>query len=199
MHVLRRYKRCLFGDNFVLSEWITAAFANGGKRFRNGSDVFYNADLKDVVFREKGACVLSFALRNPASIVGGAAGLSRPIEHARVTPIVPSTDRRLPSQKVPACVKWFNDELDETPLMTCLSNVGPLTGDLDNAQNAVIHEMRALPSRSIESLVELAVSENINNSADDWGVLHVRGITHLVYTMEILLWNIYIGFSSITF
>jgi hypothetical protein len=186
-------KSTLYGDTSVVFSATTlfdvsgspATFANGGKKFRNGSDVLSDARLKDFVFREKGACILSFSLRHPASIVGGAAARSRPIEHAHVIPMIPSTDPRLPSHKVPACVKWFNDELDGTPRMTGLSNVGPLTDDLDTAQTSVINQMRTLPSRSVEAAVELSVSENANNNADSWGVQHIRGITHLVYTMGI--------------
>src|SRR5229473_2560534 len=60
-------------------------FSNGGRRFRDGSNLLHN--YKDIVFRERGACIHSFVQVNPGSLAAGPAGRSLAVENAHVCAI----------------------------------------------------------------------------------------------------------------
>ena len=87
-------------------------FCNGGQSYRERDLIRHH---KDILFRERGACIHSFAQVNPASLVPGAAGRAAPLRCPAVFPINEQPDPRALGAPVPASAKWLNDELDTLP------------------------------------------------------------------------------------
>ena len=65
-------------------------FSDGGSRFRDGSRLLQ--PYHDFYFRERGACIHSFSLVNPGSLIAGPAGLAFAVNDAHVCPISGAVD-----------------------------------------------------------------------------------------------------------
>ena len=71
-----------------------ATFCNGGMRFRSSTLL---SAYRDVLFRERGACIHSFSQVNPNSVNAGAAGKTIALEHAFVFPLNGIPEPRAPA------------------------------------------------------------------------------------------------------
>jgi hypothetical protein len=167
-------------------------FSKGGPRFRDGSTLLSN--YKDVVFRERGACIHSFAQVNPGSLLAGPAGRSPAVEEAYVFPLSGTIDRRAPSAAVPAPVKWLNDELDEIPSLSSMYHAAPLAVQADAAHQTNVAALRAISAQSTTRAIKLAAKESKVEHADEWQVLESEALRHVVYTLDIIS----VGFPSPT-
>ena len=158
-------------------------FSNGGMMFR--SSTLLSAH-RDVLFRERGACIHSFVQVNPNSLNPGAAGKTIALDRAYVFPLNPTPDPRAPSAAVPACVKWLNDELDTLPsLSTQYPNVA-LVNQADAVHKQSIAALRAISAQSAAHAVKLASSQSSAQHADEWDRTEVDAIEHLVDTLDIV-------------
>jgi hypothetical protein len=95
-----------------------STFCNGGEPQRPGNPL---ENLKDAVFRERGASIHSFRLLNPDVLPLGAAGRRFIVEDATVHSFLELNDPRAKGGIVPAVVKWVNDELDD-PQKSVIAN-----------------------------------------------------------------------------
>jgi hypothetical protein len=160
-------------------------FSNGGTRFRDGSDLL-NA-YKDVVFRERGACIHSFAQINPASLAAGPAGRALAIENAHVHTLTEEADPRTPGDAVPACVKWINDELDGRAGLNSTYPTVPLATALDATHKQTVAALRLVKPKSITHCVALAAQgSQAKGNADEWDRIESEAIEHLVDTLDIV-------------
>jgi hypothetical protein len=158
-------------------------FSNGGTRFRSSALL---SAYRDVLFREKGACVHSFAQINPNSLRAGAASKTIAIEHAEVFPLNATADPRTPSAPVPACVKWLNDELDSLESLPTLYPTVPFVGAASATHQRSVADLRVLPAKTVNHMVKLATSKSNAKHADEWGQTEADAIEHLVHTLNIV-------------
>lgn len=157
-------------------------YSKGGPRYR-GSELL--KDHFDNYFRERGACIQSFAVVNPGSLQAGAAGKQLAIERAFVFPLYGVTDPRVPGNVVPASVKWLNDELDD---MRSLADKYPddkLKTDLNDVHQSVVVGLRSLQSAQANRTLLLATSDAKERNADNWDEEERHALKHVVDTLDI--------------
>lgn len=159
-------------------------FSRGGPRFRDGSNLLH--DYKDVFFRERGACIHSFAQINPGSLIAGAAGRSLAVENAHVCPISGPPEPRAPAADVPASVKWLNDELDQVQSLSLRYPTAPLSAQVDIAHQQNNAALRGIASQSATHAVRLAAQESKTENADYWDSTESEALEHIVHTLDIM-------------
>jgi hypothetical protein len=159
-------------------------FSRGGPRFRDGSNLLH--DYKDVFFRERGACIHSFAQINPGSLIAGAAGRTFAVENAHVFSITGVLEPRAPATAVPASVKWLNDELDGIQSLSSNYGTAPLALQVDVTHQQNIAALREISPQSTTQAIRLAAQESGTDEADKWDATESEALIHLVYTLDIL-------------
>ncbi|MCK1619157.1 hypothetical protein IVA96_21715 [Bradyrhizobium sp. 159] len=165
--------------------------ARGGPRFRGNP--LLNA-FRDAYFREKGACIHSFVQINPDSVTAGAANRSFAVDRPFVFPLAAAADPRAPSNLVPACVKWINDELDDVTSPSDFQPAGDLGARADAAHATSIQELRALSAPSCDKVIRLATARDGQTSgrgateddADAWDADERDALGHVVHTLDLL-------------
>lgn len=163
----------------------------GGPRFRGNP--LLNA-FRDAYFREKGACIHSFVQINPDSVTAGAANRSFAVDRPFVFPLAAAADPRTPSDLVPACVKWINDELDDVTSLSDFQPAGDLGACADAAHATSIQELRALSAPSCDKVIRLATARDGQTSgrgaaevdADAWDADERDALGHVVHTLDLL-------------
>ena len=158
-------------------------FSNGGTRFRSSTLL---SAYRDVVFRERGACIHSFLQVNPNSLNAGAAGRTIPLDNAFVFPLDGTNDRRAPCDSVAACIKWLNDELDQLPSLSVNYPRASLARPTDATHRHTIAALRQISPQSVANTVKLAAQESTAKHADDWGQTESHALEHLVHTLDIV-------------
>lgn len=158
-------------------------FSTGGPRFR--SSTLLNA-YHDVLFRERGACIHSFAQINPDSLNAGPGGRTMAVERPFVYPMDGVVDPRTPAAPVPACVKWLNDELDVVPGLGSRYPEAALAGAAETAHQAVVGGLRALSAQSVAQAIQLATCQAQERNADEWDKLEAAALEHLMHALDIL-------------
>jgi len=164
--------------------------AMGGPRFRGNP--LLNA-FRDTYFREKGACIHSFVQINPDSVTAGAANRSFAVDRPFVFPLAAAADPRTPSNLVPACVKWINDELDDVTSLSDLQPAGDLGARADAAHATAIQKLRALPPPSCYRAIKLATARDgqaggraaSEDDADAWDTDERGALGHVVNTLDL--------------
>lgn len=164
--------------------------AKGGQRFR-GNQVLN--PFRDTYFREKGACIHSFVQINPDSVTAGAANRSFAVDRPLVFPLAESPDPRTPSNLVPACVKWINDELDGITSLSDVQPAGDLGARADAAHATSIQELRALCAPSCNRVSKLATARDgqassraaSEDDADAWDADERGALSHVVNTLDL--------------
>jgi len=158
-------------------------FSNGGQRFR--SSTLLSAH-RDVLFRERGACIHSFLQVNPNSLNAGAAGRAIALENAFVFPLDGTSDPRAPAAAVPACIKWLNDELDHLVSLSAQYPAAPLAAQIDISHQQSILALRQISAQSVTHALTLAAPDSEARHADEWGRTEREATEHLVYTLDIV-------------
>lgn len=158
-------------------------FSNGGMRFRSSTLL---SAYHDVLFRERGTCIHSFTQVNPNSLKAGAVGKTIAIEHAFVFPLNGPVDPRAPAAAVPACIKWFNDELDTLPSLSVLYPSAALAGQADAIHQQLITNLRTISAQSADHAIRLAASKSKATHADEWDQPEAEAVEHLVHTLDII-------------
>lgn len=166
-------------------------FSNGSARLRSSTLL---SPYYDVLFRERGACIHSFTQVNPGSLTAGPAGRRIAVENAFVFPLAGATDPRAPSDVVPACIKWLNDELDDVPSLSADYPAKPLAIVVDTTHRKIIADLRLISPQSAENTVKLAAQESKSIHPDEWTDTEADALKHLVHTLDI----IGLGFSQVT-
>ena len=174
--------------NFAKAE-CSPTFASGGPRFRNNSTLLN--PYYDVVFRERGACILSFVQVNPSAVAAGAANRTIAVKSAELFPIGTTIDPRVPSAAVPASVKWLNDQLDDLTSVAAIFSTAPLKVDAATAHDATVTALRTTDAPAIADALALATDAGVKD-ADNWDLAELAALSLLVNAIEILA----IGFSS---
>jgi hypothetical protein len=167
-------------------------FSNGGPRFRDGSTLL--SGYKDIFFRERGACIHSFAQINPGSLIAGPAGRSFAVENAHVFSTSGAPEPRAPGTAVPASVKWLNDELDDVPSLSATYPTAPLATEADGSHQRNITALRGICSESATKAIKLAATDSKARHEDDWNHIEAAAVRHLVHTLDILG----VGFPTLT-
>jgi hypothetical protein len=174
-------------------------FSLGGPRFRDGSKLL--AAYRDLVFRERGACIHSFIQINPASLTAPPAGRTIAVENADVFPISGKKEPRAPAAAVPASIKWLNDELDDIPSLSHFYQTVALSAQVDNAHLLTVCALRGISAQSVGHAIKLAAAHgsSIENkdkwkNADEWSATESEALRHLVHTLDI----VGVGFPSPT-
>lgn len=190
---VRRDRACLvFSPQTLFAEpTCPATFCSGGPRFR--SSTLLSAH-RDVLFRERGACIHSFLQVNPNSLSAGPAGKTLALENAFVFPLDGTADRRAPGGTVPACIKWLNDELDDLPSLGTRYPTAALAAQANTTHQRSIVALRAISPQSATHAVKLAAQESNAHHADDWDRTEAEALEHLVHTLDIIS----IGFPQST-
>ena len=158
-------------------------FSNDGPRFRSSTLLYA---YRDYVFRECGACIHSFLQINPNSLIAGPAGRTTALENAFVFPLGGMIDRRAPSDSVPACIKWLNDELDDVPSLSVTYPHVPLATPTNATHQQSIAALRQISPQSAEHTVKLAAQQSKAKHADDWNRTESQALEHLVHTLDIV-------------
>ena len=162
-------------------------FSNGGQRFRSSTLL---SPYRDVFFRERGACVHSFAQINPASLIAGAAGRMYAVENAFVFPLNGANDPRAPAGPVAACVKWLNDVLDRLPRLSNHDPLAALAAQSDTMHQHTVTALRAISPQSATHAVKLATAKELgaknDSHADKWDGAEADALEHLVHTLDIV-------------
>lgn len=158
-------------------------FSNGGISVRSSTLL---SAYRDFVFRERGACIHSFLQVNPNSLNAGAAGRTIAVENAFVFPLDGVIDRRAPSESVPACIKWLNDELDELPSLSATYPNVALATPTNATHLQTVAALRQISPQSAAHAVKLAAQESTAKHADDWDQTESHALEHLVHTLDIV-------------
>jgi hypothetical protein len=164
--------------------------SKGGAPFRpNGLLTAY----RDVFFREKGACIHSFVQINPDSVLAGPEGRTFAVDRAFVFPFADAADPRTPSNLVPACIKWMNDELDEVPSLRAMHPDAALGAQADLAHQDSIRAVRALSPLASTKIIRLAAANNSLDAedqrlenADAWDRKESDALRHVLYTVNLM-------------
>lgn len=174
----------IFTPNRFMKPGCMPTYCNGGEPQRHGQPL---ENLRDAVFRERGACVHSFAVRNPDTVPLGSAGKVLAVEEPTVHPLGGGVDPRTPSDVVPAVVKWVNDELDDTD--KCLAIKFPklaLVAAIETAHKKSAEAIRKLPAKALNNSLLVASPGTTCESADSWTAREVGAVSHLLQTFSIL-------------
>lgn len=163
-------------------------YCNGGPPLRAGNLL---GNFKDALFRERGACVHSFQVRNPRALPNDSGGRRHALEHATVHPLSDKADARTPGAEVPAVVKWVNDHLDDSQQALCHRHSGvPLVNAAQAAHGSIESSLRGLKATDLNRAVLVAnapASPNAENvHVDTWGSKEQSAVTHMVHTLSIL-------------
>lgn len=160
-------------------------YSNGGAAFREGSEQL--SPYRDAFFRERGACIHSFLQINPGSFAPGPAGRSFAVEKPEVHPIAGQQhDPRIPRAPVPACIKWFNDELDQFTSVGVTYHDRPYAGDLDTNHQDIVTLLRTVQPVSVENAVKLAAQQSTAKNPDQWGPKERSAVEHFVNTLNVV-------------
>ncbi len=159
-------------------------FSGGGSRFRDGSNLL--AQCRDLVFRERGACIHSFVQVNPGSVNAGAGGRTFAVDHAKVFPTSGPAHPRAPEAAVPAAVKWLNDELDGLADLQHRHPGAPLAPGAAAAHVENVQALRALSSQAGTLTVKLATPDSKSKHVDEWDSPESTALEHVVHTLDIL-------------
>lgn len=160
-----------------------ATYCNGGERQRPGSPL---EAFRDVVFRERGACIHSFLVTHPGSLVPGSAGKRLAVPEAVVHPFPGVKDPRTPASIVPAIVKWVNDELDDGRASLGLRYPKlPLAAAANAAHDKSVSTLRWLPGDAL-SRTMLIASPGTQAAPDGWEDKQTSAFKHLLHTFAIL-------------
>ena len=162
--------------------------SKGGIRFRN-SEMLGNQ--RDAYFREKGACIHSFVQANPDQ-AGGANARVFAVERPYVFPVDDTVDPRLPSDIVPGCVKWMNDELDITEGIGAAYPDRDLTPQANTEHAHVLTSLRQLDSKVTCNFITLSTPKSAYangirpDDADQWGPTQIESLNHVVHTITLM-------------
>ena len=168
-----------------------STFCTGGARFRGHSIISYH---KDILFRERGACIHSFEQVNPGSVVAGPAGRTIALRNPYVYPDGSPSDQRTPAGLVSASVKWLNDELDAIDSLAVQYSDAALSGDVEGVHERIKSGLRRLAGAGVERAVALASAgvvgcgapPRVLPTADDWQEEQSDAVVHMVHTFSIL-------------
>lgn len=157
-------------------------FCHGGEAQRPGNPL---ENLKDAVFRERGACIHSFRLLNPSVLPLGAAGRRFVVDEATVHPIQDINDPRATGGIIPAVVKWINDELDDPEKSLQAKNRAlPMALAAGAAHQRSVNALRWLPAASLSKTI-LISSPNAVDSPDRWNITQSIAVKHVLHTFSI--------------
>ncbi len=165
--------------------------SKGGQRFRSSGIL---GNHRDTYFREKGACIHSFTQINPDQ-AGGADARTFAVERPYVFPIDSTIDPRTPSDIVPACVKWVNDELDGVEGLGTIYAGCALAPQAITAHQSAVSGFRQLDAKATCKIVTLSTSKAPHtehtesgkpNDADLWGQDQVEALNHVIHTVTLM-------------
>jgi hypothetical protein len=163
-------------------------YSADGRRFRGGKTLL--DPFKQALFREGGACIHAFAQVNAGSLTAGPAGKRYAVENGSVFPLYGVVDPRVPSDSVPACVKWVNDELDElqqgTHRLGQKYSDAPMAAQINELHQQIVGAIRVLPAKSMTSYIELSAQESASKHADSWSDSEVEGLEHVLHSLSIV-------------
>ncbi len=159
-------------------------YGNGGESFRAGSTL---ENLRDAVFRERGACVHSFFVVNSRSLAQGSAGRDIAVRDATVHSFGPPADPRAPGAPVQAVVKWMNDDLDEAGKSLAARYSGArLAGICAAVHSQIVSSLRPIPAPELTDLVLASAAGMQPSSPDTWTDKESTAVEHLIHTFSIL-------------
>jgi hypothetical protein len=158
-------------------------FSNGGSRFR--SSTLLNA-YRDILFRERGACIHSFLQVNPNSLNAGAAGKTIAIEKAFIFPLNEVNDPRAPAAEVPACIKWLNDELDLIVSIGVRYPEASLAAQAETVHQRCVSDLRWISAQVAMNVVKLAAMESKARTVDEWDHTEIDAVENLMQTLNII-------------
>ena len=158
-------------------------YNNGGGSYRAGCTL---DNFRDAVFRERGACVHSFLVVNPRSLVPGNAGKEIAVRETTVHPFGPTSDPRAPAAAVQAVVKWMNDDLDEASKSLAVRHAGAnLAGICATAHSQVVSSLRPMPAPELTDLVLASAAGMKPSSPDTWTDKESTAVEHVLHTFSI--------------
>lgn len=159
-------------------------YNNGGGNYRGGHTL---DNFRDAVFRERGACVHSFLVVNPRSLVTGNAGKDIAVKEATVHPFGPTVDPRAPAAAVQAVVKWMNDDLDEPrkSLAVRYANAS-LASICATAHSQIVSSLRPMPAPELTELIVASAAGMKPSSPDTWTEKESTAVEHVLHTFSIL-------------
>lgn len=159
-------------------------YSNGGASQRGGTAL---ENLRDAVFRERGACIHSFLVVHPATLPQGAAGRRLALREATVHPYSGLNDPRVPGGPVPAIVKWMNDELDEQSIsLASKYTYLPLTVSVGTSHQRIVSELRILGAEALGNTLSLSSITACKRKTDDWDSSELNALRHVLNTFSIL-------------
>ena len=152
---------------------------------------------KDVVFREAGECIHAFAVRVPRFLQGQATDRSFPVTEACVCAVGDTADPRLCGGPIPASVKWINDFLDETDLLSkTLLRDSPVRGDAEATEAEVVRDLRHLVEHKAKTTVAWAASwfstggeatdDKLRGNPDLWEKREQTALEHVLHSLTCL-------------
>lgn len=158
-------------------------FSNGGQRYRQTTMLL---PFRDIFFREGGACVHSFIQVNPRSLVAGPAGREFALKRAYVFPLYGIQDPRAPSDVVPSCIKWLNDELDEVESLASNYAAAALSNAVSITEAKSIADLRQILAPEVAAAIAAAAGDAHEKNPDKWQDRERHALKHLVHTLSIL-------------
>lgn len=158
-------------------------YGNGGESYRTGCTL---ENLRDAVFRERGACVHSFFVVNSRSLAQGSAGRDIAVREATVHSFGLSDDPRTPGAPVQAVVKWMNDDLDEAGKSLAVRHAGArLAGIGSTAHSQLVSLLRPMPAPELTDLVLASAAGMAPSSPDTWTSKESSAVEHVLHTFSI--------------
>ncbi len=157
------------------------------------------SSCRDIVFREMGACIHICKVRVPKFVTPTVTDRTHPVTTAIVCGLDDSapSDPRLPSNSVPASIKWVNDEIDQAVSVadSDLSSA-PLRGPVQDSYDTESADIRTLSAPEIERRIHLALSvsekkwqeylSDVYRNIDEWDTVEREALDHIMSTIAIL-------------
>jgi hypothetical protein len=117
-----------------------------------------------------------------------------PIENAFVHQLDEDLDDpRFPGGPVPACVKWVNDNLDNSSPLSNHIHIDHLKNETEASHNNIVEAMRRLTANEHEKNVHYAtashLSKILNNewrNADNWVTEEKEALEHVIDTLTMI-------------
>jgi len=187
----RAFTSCVFpADVSFDTQGCPQTFSFASERFRGK---LINR-CKDVIFRELRPCIHSFEVGVAQFLNLTQDSRSHPIENASVHPLDEDLDDpRFPGGPVPACVKWVNDNLDNSLPLSNHVHIDHLRNETETSHNTIVEAMRQLTANEHEKNVHYAtashsskMSNNEWRNADDWGTEEGGALEHVLDTLTMI-------------
>ena len=187
----RAFTSCVFpADVSFDTQGCPPTFSFASERFRGKLINRCN----DIIFRELRPCIHSFKVGVAQFLNLTQDSRCHPIENASVHSLDEDLDDpRFPGGPVPACVKWVNDNLDNSLPLSNHVHIDHLRNETETSHNTVVEAIRQLTANEHEKNIHYATASHLSKTsnnewrnADNWVTEERGALEHMLNTLTMI-------------